>query len=145
MSGRGYCRLRHCRTIMKPIPLAILALLLSAPAAAEQLLCHTTYGGETQVHRVAPVSSPYGVKGIHIGSYFLFRPVFQNAPADLASIKLYTYVDRDGGPAMIHQASYAYPPRPEASGHHGFTGLHRVYEPVRDSELEFWCEMEATR
>lgn len=130
---------------MKPIACVLLALCLSGPAAAENLLCHTTYGGETQVHAIAPVSSPYGVKGIHIGSYFLFRPVFQNAPADLASIKLYTYVDRDGGPAMIHQASYAYPPRPEASGRHGFTGLHRVYEPVRDSELEFWCEMEARR
>lgn len=130
---------------MKLPVLVLAAISLSGPVAAEHLLCHSTYGGETQIHRIAPVSSPYAVAGIHIGSYFLFRPVFQNAPADLASIKLYTYVDRDGGPAMIHQASYAYPPRPEASGRYGFTGLHRVYEPVRDSELEFWCEMEATR
>ncbi|MRR51566.1 MAG: hypothetical protein EG825_11725 [Rhodocyclaceae bacterium] len=128
---------------MKLLPLALLVLMSSSPAVAEHLLCHTTYGGETQTHRIAPVSSPYAVAGVHIGSYFLFRPVFQNAPIDLASIKLYTYVDRDGGPAMIHQASYAYPPRPETGGRHGFTGLQRVYEPVRDSELEFWCEMEA--
>jgi hypothetical protein len=23
---------------------------------------------------------------------------------------------------------------------YGFTGMQRVYEPVRDGELEYWCE-----
>ena len=77
-----------------------------------------------------------------MGSYFLFRLVFQARPADIAGVRIYTYVDREHGPVPIHQASYALP-RPGPRGEHGFTGLQRVYEPVRDSELEFWCEQRA--
>lgn len=122
--------------------LSCAALALPAPAAgAHTLVCHTTYGGETHAHKIAGVASPYAVAGIAIGSYFLFRPVFQIAPADLASIKIYTYVDRDEGPALIHQASYRYPPASAVAQAHGFTGLQRVYEPVRDSELQYWCEL----
>ncbi|MBI4757043.1 MAG: hypothetical protein HY778_16825 [Betaproteobacteria bacterium] len=118
------------------------ALLVSVAhaAQAERLLCHTTYGGETHAIAVEPVASPYGVAGIPVGSYFLFRPVLQNSPADLASVKIYTYVARDEGPSLIHQVSFAWPPPRAAGGRHGFTGLQRVYEPVRDSELEYWCE-----
>lgn len=124
-----------------PGMLAAALLVGLAPAAqTERLLCHTTYGGETRAVAVEPVASPYGVAGIAIGSYFLFRPVLQNSPPDLASVKIYTYVARDDGPALIHQVSFAWPP-PRATGRrHGFTGLQRVYEPIRDSELEYWCE-----
>lgn len=119
-------------------------ILASAPAAsAEQVVCHYTYGGETKVLAAHPVKSPYAVKGIKVGSYFLFRLVFQNEPAGLAAIKVYTYVDRDEGPTLIHQASFPYPPPGNAATPHGFSGLQFVYEPVRDSELQYWCEMAA--
>lgn len=119
------------------------ALMIAAPAmAAEQVVCHYTYGGETRVLRADPVTSPYGVAPTQVGSYFLFRVVFQTQPADLASIKVYTYADSDGGPVPIHQATYAYPPAAPA-GAYGFTGLQRVYEPLRDGELEYWCGLEA--
>jgi hypothetical protein len=68
----------------------------------------------------------------------LFRIVFQKEPAELASIKLYTYADRDHGPVIIHQATYAYPVQNLAVN--GFSGLNYVYEPVRDGELQYWCE-----
>lgn len=123
--------------------IAVLAVFLSvgaSSAGAEQVACHYTYGGETRVLRAAPVASPYAVAPIPVGSYFLFRVVFQDRPADLASIKIYTYADGDDGPVPIHQASYPYPA--PSVGRHGFTGLQRVYEPLRDGELEYWCGLE---
>lgn len=116
----------------------------SAAAAARQLVCEVTYGGETRTLRAAPVTSPYGVAPTPIGSYFLFRPVFERPPRGTASLKLYTYADLESGPVPIHVAEFAWPVRWQ--GRHGFTGLQRVYEPVRDGELEYWCTLgEAAR
>ena len=122
---------------------AIAAVLLATtPAAAtEKVVCHYTYGGETQLLGALPVKSPYAVTSIRVGSYFLFRLVFQDAPAESAAIKVYTYVNRDEGPTLIHQASFPYPPANNAASPYGFSGLHFVYEPVRDSELQYWCRM----
>jgi len=119
------------------------AAACEAAAAAEQLVCEVTYGGETQTVRAAPVASPYAVPPTTVGSYFLFRPVFERPPKGAASLKLYTYADRDGGPVPIHVAEFAWPVRRQ--GAHGFTGLQRVYEPVRDGELEYWCTMQPAK
>lgn len=108
-------------------------------AQAESIVCHLTYGGETQLVEAEPTDAPYAIAPISLGSYFLFRIVFRQVPADLASIKLYTYADRDTGPVIIHQASFPYPVKNAAVN--GFTGLNLVYEPVRDGELQYWCEI----
>ena len=121
--------------------LAAAALLASPAAQAEQVLCHYTYGGETRTLQALPVSSPYPVKAIDVGSFFHFRVVFQNQPADIASIKIYTYADRDDGPLLIHQAIFAYPPATRAGAPDGFSGRQVVHEPVRDGELQYWCEL----
>lgn len=113
----------------------------SSSAWAEAVVCHYTYGGETRTLAVEPVASPYGVPPVQVGSYFLFRVVFQREPADQAAIKIYAYADRDEGPVPIHQATYPYP-LPPTAGRYGFTGLHFVYEPVRDGELQYWCGMD---
>jgi hypothetical protein len=118
---------------------ALLALLLTPPAFAAKVRCHLTYGGETRIVDAAPTSDPHTVAPLAIGSYFLFRIVFRDQSADLAGIKLTTYADRDEGPVIIHQAVHPYPPPAAALG--GFTGLNFVYEPVRDGELQYWCEM----
>ena len=120
---------------------SLLAAAALPVAAAEQVACHYTYGGETKTLTARSVASPYGVKPIQVGSYFLFRVVFQKMPADLASIKVYTYADREGGPALVHQASYPYPVKTVGGKSYGFTGQQWVYEPVRDGELQYWCEM----
>lgn len=113
----------------------------AVPAAAQpQVACRYTYGGETLELVAEPVDSPYGVEGVAVGSYFRLRVVFQDRPADLASIKVYTYADRDDGPVPIHQASFPYPPRDHGDGY-GFTGMQFVYEPVRDGELQYWCRV----
>lgn len=114
---------------------------MAAAEAGPRVRCHVTYGGETQALDAGSVSSPYEVAPVAIGSYFLFRIVLQIQPAAQAAVKLYTYADREGGPVPIHQQNVAWPPppaRPGAPG--GFTGLQWVYEPVRDGELQYWCE-----
>jgi hypothetical protein len=118
-----------------------LCLASSTAMASPQLACHYNYGGEDKVVRTAAQADVYAVKPIAIGSYFLFRAVFDVTPG-FAGIRLYTYVNRDESPALIHQASYAYPQETAVTGMHGFTGLQRVYEPIRDSELTYWCSME---
>ena len=119
----------------------VAALACTAPQAAETVACHITYGGTTQLIEARPTTTPYELAPVAIGSFFLFRIVFRQEPADLAGIKLYAYADRDAGPVLIHQASYAYPVSNTAS--YGFSGWHFVYEPVRDGELQYWCELKA--
>jgi len=130
---------------LKTTLLALVSLLLAGVSAAraEEVACHYTYGGETLLVTARPVNSPYPVKGVRVGSYFLLRVVFQTEPAESASIKVYTYVDRDEGAALIHQASFPYPPLKNPAARYGFSGLHFVYEPVRDSELQYWCGMQS--
>ena len=120
-------------------PAAAIAAMLSCSAHAETVACHVTYGGETRIISAAATTQPLGVAPVAIGSYFMFRIVFRQEPADLATIKLTTYADRDDAPTIIHQVTHTYPPAPAAV--HGFTGLNFVYEPVRDGELQYWCEM----
>lgn len=121
------------------------ALFLGAATAhagaSETVACHVTYGGETKIIEARPTASPYTVAPIKFGSYLLFRIVFRNEPADLASIKLYTYAqhaDVDGRP-LIHQATYVYPPA--NAGSYGFTGLNHAYEPRYGLVLDYWCEL----
>ena len=119
--------------------LLLLATLTCSLAQAETVACHVSYGGETQVIRAQPTATPYTVAPISIGSYFMFRLVFERQPPGLAAIKLYTYADREPpqGAVLLHQADYLYPPA--QNGRYGFTGLQRVYEPIRDGELYYWC------
>ena len=117
----------------------LLASAASAPALADEVACRYTYGGETKLLVALPVASPYAVPTIAVGSYFRFKVVFQKEPADLAAVKIYTYADKDEGAVPLHQATYPYPPA--GNGPYGFTGLNFVYEPVRDGELQYWCEL----
>lgn len=132
-----------------PLPksIAALCLLLSASPliAAEQVACHVTYGGETQTIAATPSRQPYAIPPKAIGSLFLLRVVFEALPGAPAAIKVYSYVDRNEGVALVHQASYAYPAATRSQGQFGFTGQQLVYEPLRDGELQYWCEMQTTK
>jgi hypothetical protein len=138
---------RHLPIHLMPCRGLLLAttLLLSLPMHAETLRCHVSYGGETRDLETLPVSSPYSVPVQAVGSYFLFRMVFQKEPADLAAIKLYVFADRSTGPVPIQQATHPYPPPAGDGASYGFTGLNRIYEPIRDGELQYWCELSSAR
>ena len=118
-----------------------LALLLASlpTARAEHVACQVTYGGETQTLTASPGDSSYNVPDSEIGSYYLFRIVARNAPADLASIKLYTYAKLPSGRSLVHQATHPWPV--SNTSPYGFTGQHFVYEPRYGAELQYWCEV----
>ena len=84
----------------------VLALLGTSLVRAEQVVCHYSYGGETKQLVARPVASPYAVTGVQVGSYFRLRIVFQDRPADIASVKVYTYAERNGSQVLIHQAIF---------------------------------------
>ena len=116
---------------------------LALPVMASQpetVLCHINYGGDSRVVEATLVTTPYRVPAVEVGSYFLFRVVFENQPQDQAAIKTYTYASHARGPVLLHQASFPYPPPTGVIGRYGFTGQHYVYEPLRDGELQYWCE-----
>ena len=116
--------------------LVLLTTLLAGKAFAD-VTCHVDYGGETRRIVAAPTATPLAVPVEPVGSYFLFRLVVERQTA----VKVYVYADREpaqGGPLPLHQASFTWPLVHGSA--HGFTGLHHVYEPVRDGELSFWCE-----
>jgi hypothetical protein len=126
---------------MQRFLLLVLAGLLAAAAQAEDAYCHYVYGGEIKTLRASPTESPYTVPAIAVGSYFRFRVVIEAEPAELAALKTYVYADHDSGPALIHQGVFPWPVSEIPEQRFGFSGLHRVYEPVRDGEFEYWCSV----
>ena len=132
------------QTLKLPLQWLLLALgvlFLPPMVHAETVSCHYSYGGETKIHEAHATTNPYDIGSIQIGSYFQFRVVFEEKPSSIAAIKVYTYADRDDGPVLIHQATYPYPPHAAFGSQYGFSGYQTVYEPVRDGELQYWCEM----
>ncbi len=123
--------------------LALPLVLLAAPwhvAYANDVVCHVDYGGEQRVIRAAPTYDPYVVTPVAVGSYFLFRVLFEHPARALPGIKITTFADREDGPVPLHVAHFPYPAA--EGGHFGFTGEQFVYEPVRDGELRYWCTLE---
>lgn len=116
---------------------AVLAPSLAAAVTvvAPQVRCHVDYGGETRSVEARPVASPLMVAPVEVGSYFRFRLVLLRATGLPDEVRVETFSDRDDGPVLIHQGRYAVPRRAGA-----FTGHQSVYEPVRDGELQYWCE-----
>lgn len=133
---------------MRPRLLTILPLLLTPFAALAEtrlptVACHVSYGGETQILRAAPTHQPYAVASVAIGSYFQFRVVFEHPSLPRPGIKIYTYAEQENDRVPIHVAHFPYPPT--RGERFGFTGEQFVYEPMRDGELSYWCELKRVR
>ncbi|MBA4256482.1 MAG: hypothetical protein C0445_11475 [Polaromonas sp.] len=117
-----------------------LAATLASAAWGQSVQCHVNYGGEDSLITAAPTQRPLETPATEIGSYFLFRVVNTLGSAQ-PSVKVYTYASQASGPVPIHQATHtAAQVHVPGTPVHGFTGLQRVYEPVRDGELTYWCE-----
>ncbi|MBY0464164.1 MAG: hypothetical protein K2W33_04400, partial [Burkholderiales bacterium] len=94
--------------------------------------CHVNYGGETQRIDVPATTAPHEVKAVEVGSYFLFRVVNTLSSHVQPQVKVYAYASHEWGPSPVHQASYrAAQVHRGHTADAGFTGLQRVYEPVR--------------
>ena len=116
------------------------AAAVSTPSPGPAVECHVNYGGEDRLIRAEPTTQPLQAPAVAIGSYFLFRVVNTLTPHG-GLVKLYTYADHANGPAPIHHSTHtAQQVRALQADGRGFTGLQRVYEPLRDGELTFWCQ-----
>ncbi|WP_338414170.1 hypothetical protein [uncultured Sphaerotilus sp.] len=123
---------------------AVALLLPLAASAADRVRCHVDYGGETRTIEAGPVASALTVAPVEVGSYFRFRLVLERTRGLPDDLRIETFADREDGPVLIHQARYAAPLHP-AGRRGGFTGYQTVYEPVRDGELQYWCEWISTK
>lgn len=122
------------------------ALLLPLGAGAtDRVRCHVDYGGETRTIEATPVASALSVAPVEIGSFFRFRIVLQRTRGLPDDVRIETFADRHDGPVLIHQGRYTAPQRQGSRPGSGFTGHHAVYEPVRDGELQYWCEWKPSR
>ncbi len=143
--------LRPWRTAFTaPVVTACIALISATGSASAsparghrpQVACELHYGGDTVHVRSRPTPDPYRVPTREIGSYYLFRLVAQDRPADTAHIHAYTYADLPQGPTLIHQFSLPWREALRRNGPDGFTGWQRVHEPMRDGELLYRCRLE---
>jgi len=114
--------------------------LAALPAQALNVQCHVNYGGEDRVMQSPPTATPLAAHSVEVGSYFLVRLVNTLTATQQPAFKVYVYAAHDSGPAPIHTASHSPRQVRQGKGFGGFTGVQRVYEPVRDGELTYWCE-----
>jgi hypothetical protein len=129
-------------TPLLPVLTCVGLSLGAGTVQAQAVRCHMTYGGATKAFTIPPVRNELDAPVQAEGSYFIFRVVNLVEPIDLAAVKVYVYANADNGPRLIHQGTWMAAETP-ASGTrrpHGFTGIHKVYEPLRDGELQYWCE-----
>lgn len=119
---------------------ALLCMGWAAGAWGAAVDCHIDYGGETRTLRVAGSARPLAEPAHEVGSYFLVRAVNTLGQGPLGALTVTVWAAHDNGPAPIHEARYVPPTPSSPKAPHGFTGLQRVYEPVRDGELAYWCE-----
>ncbi|MBS0346107.1 MAG: hypothetical protein JSR69_06545 [Proteobacteria bacterium] len=112
----------------------------STAFASPRIDCHTDYDGEARRIVVAPVDSPYTLAPQPIYDDFQLRVILRDKPADLAGVRIQVFWNRKDEPVMIQEARYPWPPR-SVGQRYGFTGLQRIYEPYRDGELSYWCEV----
>jgi hypothetical protein len=117
----------------------IAGLVASAPALADAVVCHVTYGGEAFTVEAQPTADPYTVRGEKIGRYFELKVAYVTAPAGLTALSIYVYSTAGGESVLIHEAKYPADVR-NAPGPWGFTGFNYVYEPTKSSEIKYWCE-----
>lgn len=129
--------------LLTVLPLLLAPLAAHAETRLPTVACHVSYGGETQMLRAAPTHQPYAVAPVAIGSYFQFRVVFEHPSLPRPGIKIYTYAEQENDRVPIHVAHFPYPPTQGAR--FGFTGEQFVYEPMRDGELSYWCELKRGR
>jgi hypothetical protein len=126
---------------------ALVAALLCplAAAAADRVRCHIDYGGETRTTEAGPVASALAVAPIEVGSYFRFRIVLQRTRGLPDEVRIETFSDHDDGPVLVHQGRYTAPRHHRSARDGGFTGHQAVYEPISNSELQYWCAWKAAR
>ncbi|PUE61694.1 hypothetical protein B9Z45_04815 [Limnohabitans sp. 2KL-17] len=117
------------------------ALLCTAAAAEPKLTCQVTYAGATQTVVAQPVADPYPVPSVDILGRFRFKAVMVGDATRVDRILLYTYLDADPHPVLLHQAKYLPPYLPSAQPW-PITGQQHVYGGQQERELIYSCTLE---
>ena len=115
---------------------------MALPAYSAPLLtCKVTYAGATQTVQAKPVSDPYPVASVDIGGRFFFKPVMVGNDKRIEYIKLYTYLDTNTQPVLVHWAKYL-PPFSRSGNPANLTGDQTVYAGPVERELHYRCTLE---
>ena len=117
------------------------ALLCTAAAAEPKLTCQVTYAGATQTVVARPVADPYPVPSVDVLGRFRFKAVMVGHATRVDRILLYTYLDADPHPVLLHQAKYL-PPYPSSAQPWPITGQQYVYGGQQERELMYSCTLE---
>jgi hypothetical protein len=121
--------------------LTLLCGLGGVALAQPQLTCQVTYAGATQTVVAQPVADPYPVPSVDIGGRFGFKAILVGDGQKLERILLYTYLDAEPHPVLIHQAKYL-PPFPRTVEPWGFTGQQYLYGGPQERELIYSCNLQ---
>ncbi len=85
------------------------AVLAHETSVQPELRCKVTYASTTVSLQTHIVADPYSVPETDIEGRFRFKAVMVGKPGKIDYIKLYAYLQRDGGDIPVHQASYTGP------------------------------------
>lgn len=122
--------------------LSCLGALFCAQAIAEpKLTCQVTYAGATHTVVARPVADPYPVPSVDIAGRFQFKAVMVGDAARVDRVVLYTYLDAQPHPVLVHQAKYL-PPYPRSVQPWPITGQQYVYGGPQERELMYSCTLE---
>ncbi len=119
----------------------LLAALPALATATPLLRCEVTYAGTTHTVEARPVDDPYPVASVDIGGRFRFKPVMVGQGHQVAYIKLYSYLETQRQPVLIHVLRYLPPfPSPAAgSSMVNLTGQQTLYAGPVERELQYQC------
>lgn len=132
-------RVRHGIALLAALAAAA-ALAATAPAAP-RLRCQINQGGEVHHLAFAPVRDPYSVKAVDINEHFRFKAVVVGDAGKIDYITLYTYYRSPRQAVLLHQAKYLAPVPQAAPAPAALTGLHYLYAPGLERELQYGCAL----
>lgn len=116
-------------------------LFPSALFAAPLLRCEIKQADSVRVLDFKPVSDPYKVAAIDIEGRFRFKAVVIGDARQVEYIKLYVYDQVKRQPVLLHQVSYLAPVATSGAVPSALTGVHYVYSPQLERELQYSCAL----
>jgi hypothetical protein len=110
-------------------------------AAPPLLRCEINQGGESYIAEFFPTSDPYTVVAKDIGERFRLKVVMMQKEQLIEYIKIYTYYQEQHPPVLLHVAKYIPPFRQNQPSFAGLTGVHFIYSPGLERELQYGCAL----
>jgi hypothetical protein len=114
-------------------------------AAPPLLRCEINSGGESYVEDFLPTTDPYTVAAKDIGGGFRFKAVMLGTEQRIEYIKIYTYSQEPHHVVLLHVAKYLPPFRQKQPSFAALTGVHYLYSPGLERELQYGCALSEVR